>query len=77
MNADKVAGGAAVLTIIAIPTLLICLGLYLGASAMEWSPWLALAGVITIVPTRDSGLLLAEQALRAVAVLGVLVWIFS
>lgn len=73
MNADKAATGTALLTIIAI---LICLGLYLGTSAMRWSPWLALAGAITIIPTRDAGLLLAGRALSILAVLGFVVWVF-
>lgn len=77
MNADKAATGAAVLTIIAIPTMLICLGLYLGTSAMRWSPWLALIGAITIYPTRDPGLLLAEKVLGFLAVLGALAWLVS
>lgn len=76
MNADKAATGTALLTIIAIPTILICLGLYLGTSAMRWSPWLALAGAITIIPTRDVGLLLAGRVLSILAVLGFVVWVF-
>lgn len=37
MNADKAAGGAAMLTLMAIPSLLICGGLYLGTQALGLS----------------------------------------
>ena len=75
MNADKAATGTALLTIMAIPTVLICLGLYLGTSAMRWSPWLALVGAITVIPTRDIGLLLAGRVLGILAVLGFVAWV--
>lgn len=77
MNADKAAGGAAMLTLMAIPTLLICGGLYLGAQALGLSGGLALAGLLTLISSRDPVLTLVSNALGAVAVLGVLAWMIA
>ena len=74
MNADKAAGGAAVLTLMAIPSLLICGGLYLSTQALGLPGVLALAGLLTLIPSRDPALAFIGKALGALAVLGVLAW---
>ena len=77
MNADKAAGGAAMLTLMAIPSLLICGGLYLGTQALGLSGGLALAGLLTLIPSRDPALALVGKVLGALAVLGVLAWVIA
>jgi len=63
--------------IMAIPSVLICGGLYLGLTAIDGPGSLAWAGLLAMIPSRNPLVNLASGLLSMFAVLGLLVWIFS